>query len=297
MTSHQPVVFRPALSGLLAVVSLSLLSGCMGLGSGAKPETKAAAQIQTTPDPVQTASVAAPNQSLAAQADRLAYHDPRVSTHNRKTFDYRLAPPGNGQAQAVLLQNGVPVQVADAETAAAMAQQSAAPHSLFSAPSVQADAVAGNGQSPAPSALPGRPFQATVASVYSLQTQQPQVEVPQQAKPQTPPVVVVTPQSSAPRPPTKAEILAGLAPDPHQRRTATRRQVAGAPGAMMNPAIAARLQASMPTAMPAMANSTGASEMEQIEGAPQAQSMTKDSFIKKFLSKMRGSNSGSSSMF
>lgn len=206
------------------------------------------------------------------------YRDPLVTTGHKATG----TPPAKTSAV-------VPTEPHATEVTAA-ASQEAAPtqNNLFTA-HASTPAETTNGNSIVPTGMPTRSIQATVSSVYSLQKPlEPQVQT-QPVEP-TPAAPVVRQQ----RPPSKAEILAGLAPDPRKRQQSpqTRQvvmpnQMNPAMAAQMNPAVAAQLQASIPTASPATTDSGAATQMEQIEGAPKAQSMTRDSFIKKFLSKLR----------
>jgi hypothetical protein len=278
MVSREILTIRQTLKATTAFMALTLLASCA-----------------TTKEPAPDVDQGAIGDTDAPQViyrDKGAYRDPMVSTGRKGS---NAAPAKAPTAQLSYTQE---VETADAAAPNAAAAQT----SLFAAhPQAPTDAESVN--SIVPSGLPTRSIQATVTSVYSLQKpleQQAQVE-PVEPAPAAP---VVHQQ----RPPTKAEILAGLAPDPSKRQHMQQMRRPGMANQMnpgqiipgqINPAMvsqmasqlspgeAARLQASIPTATPAAANSSAATQMEQIEGAPQAQGMTRDSFIKKFLAKLR----------
>ncbi|OLP44714.1 hypothetical protein [Rhizobium oryziradicis] len=216
------------------------------------------------------------------------YKDPLVTTQHAGPEARSTTPTHSGN-----------LEEAQAEPAAPRPSASSTRGGLFTAQAEPAVQTEGN-NSIVPSRMPSRSIQATVASVYSLQTP---LEQDAQVQP-TEPAPRQMPAEQQPRRPSKAEILAGLAPDPSKRQNmqqmrqstaqaqtmpaqSTPAQNTQAMATQLSPAETAQLQASIPTATPAAANSTAASQMEQIQGAPQAQGMTRDSFIKKFLAKLR----------
>lgn len=261
----------------LALLTISLLASCAA--------TKAPGPIA---DQGSIGDADVP-QVVSPKTSNGTYRDPMVSTSRKKTPNHsaQIAEPAPTQSDVAQAQ---PVGTEHASQPAAVAQGG-----LYAAHSQPADESAAS-NSIVPSGMPTRPIQATVTSVYSLQKPlEPQVQ-PQPAEP----AAAAVHQN---RPPTKAEILAGLAPDPTKRRAVQPRpqvaqgqamagqmipgQMPPALAAQLNPATAAQLQGSIPTASPAAAGSSAATQMEQIEGSPESQGMTRDSFIKKFLAKLR----------
>ncbi|MBB4956104.1 hypothetical protein H4S14_004193 [Agrobacterium vitis] len=270
MMSRQMLTVQQSLKGATALFALSMLTAC------ATTKSPAPAKVSVT-DQGSIGDADVPQ--VVYRADKGPYRDPLVSTGHKAT----VANPAKTSASATPEAQETPAAAPQDVAASAPAQGG-----LYAAhPQETPDTATGN--SIVPSGMPARSIQATVTSVYSLQKpaeQQAQIE-PVEPAPAAP---VVQKQ----RPPSKAEILAGLAPDPRKRQqspqmrqTVMPGQITPAMAAQLNPAAAAQLQASIPTASPAAANSTAATQMEQIEGAPQAQGMTRDSFIKKFLAKLR----------
>lgn len=261
----------------LALLTLSLLASCAA--------TKAPGPIA---DQGSIGDADVP-QVVSPKTTNGTYRDPLVSTSRKKTASHSAQTVTPSPAQE---QTAQPQEVVAENTAAPAAVAQGGLYAAHAQPTEESATT----NSIVPSGMPTRPIQATVTSVYSLQRPlEPQVQ-PQPAQPAQ---AAATHQT---RPPTKAEILAGLAPDPNKRRQAQRPQVVQgqviggqmvggqlppAVAAQINPATAAQLQGSIPTASPAAADSSAATQMEQIEGAPQAQGMTRDSFIKKFLAKLR----------
>ncbi|HBF32704.1 hypothetical protein [Rhizobium sp.] len=265
MMSQTRTTTRPRSKAALALLAVSLLASC---------------STTKTPPPIvdqgPIGDVDAP-QVVTPKTKDGGYRDPLVSTGRKKTTAAATVPTSPT----------APTQMASADTIAAPAAAPATAQGGLYAAHAQPTADQANTNSIVPSGMPSRTIQATVTSVFS--TQKP---LEPQAQPVAPaPVAAATQQT---RPPTKAEILAGLAPDPNKRPQGRRvipptmpGQMPPAMAAQINPAVAAQLQGSIPTASPAAADSSAATQMEQIQGAPEAQGMTRDSFIKKFLSKLR----------
>ncbi|MGV1768741.1 hypothetical protein ACQZ6B_01055 [Agrobacterium vitis] len=277
---------KPASTSIAVVFGLALLSGC------ATTKTPPPVVEQGAIGDADVVETAAHPANVSPQPNKGGlYRDPLVNTGHRKPITVSGAAGADGSAN---LSSGP-----SAEQLVAMNQskpeQAASPSSsgLYSAPHPSDDGAA-SANSPAnsivPPNMPVRPFQATVNSVYSVQKpiEQSQTQPQMQANQPIEPVVAPTPAPEVvkQRPASKAEILAGLAPNPKKVRTAPKAQQATMPQQQMSP-VPAQLQTSLPTAAPGMANSAGVTEMEKIEGAPGAQGMTKDSFIKKFLAKIR----------
>ncbi|MCM2439893.1 hypothetical protein HGO34_09210 [Agrobacterium vitis] len=284
----KPASRSPASTSIAAVFGLALLAGC------ATTKTPPPIVEQGAIGDADVVETAAHPASVSPPPNKGGlYRDPLVNTGHRKPGTASGAAGANGSAT---LSSGP-----SAEQVVAMNQsrpeQTASPNSsgLYSA-SHPSDDGAASASSPAnsivPPNMPVRPFQATVNSVYSVQKPleqtQPQTQPQKQANQPIEPVVAPTPAPVVvkQRPASKAEILAGLAPDPKKVRTAPKAQQTTMPQQQMSP-VPAQLQTSLPTAAPGMASSAGVTEMEKIEGAPGAQGMTKDSFIKKFLAKIR----------
>ncbi|MBF2716032.1 hypothetical protein [Agrobacterium vitis] len=279
---------KPASTSIAVVFGLALLAGC------ATTKTPPPIVEQGAIGDADVVETAAHPASVSPPPNKGGlYRDPLVNTGHRKPGTASGAAGANGSAT---LSSGP-----SAEQVVAMNQsrpeQTASPNSsgLYSA-SHPSDDGAASASSPAnsivPPNMPVRPFQATVNSVYSVQKPleqtQPQTQPQTQANQPIEPVVAPTPAPVVvkQRPASKAEILAGLAPNPKKVRTAPKAQQTTMPQQQMSP-VPAQLQTSLPTAAPGMASSAGVTEMEKIEGAPGAQGMTKDSFIKKFLAKIR----------
>ncbi|WP_429930253.1 hypothetical protein [Agrobacterium vitis] len=284
----KPAPTSPASKSIAAVFGLALLAGC------ATTKTQPPIVEQGAIGDADVVETAAHPASVSPQTNKGGlYRDPLVNTGHRKPGTVSGAAEANRSAN---LSSGP-----SAEQVVAMNQsrpeQTASPNSsgLYSA-SHPSDDGAASANSPAnsivPPNMPVRPFQATVNSVYSVQKpmeqSQTQTQPQMQANQPIEPVVTPTPVPEVvkQRPASKAEILAGLAPNPKKVRTAPRAQQTTTPQQQMSP-VPAQLQTSLPTAAPGMASSAGVTEMEKIEGAPGAQGMTKDSFIKKFLAKIR----------
>ncbi|MGV1953130.1 hypothetical protein ACQZ44_20125 [Agrobacterium vitis] len=284
----KPASRSPASTSIAAVFGLALLAGC------ATTKTPPPIVEQGAIGDADVVETTAQPASVSPQPNKGGlYRDPLVNTGHRKPGTVSGAAGADGSAT---LSSGP-----SAEQVVAMNQsrpeQTASPNSsgLYSA-SHPSDDGAASASSPAnsivPPNMPVRPFQATVNSVYSVQKpmeqSQTQTQPQMQANQPIEPVVAPTPAPEVvkQRPASKAEILAGLAPNPKKVRTAPKAQQATMPQQQMSP-VPAQLQTSLPTAAPGMANSAGVTEMEKIEGAPGAQGMTKDSFIKKFLAKIR----------
>ncbi|BCH59535.1 hypothetical protein RvVAR0630_21590 [Agrobacterium vitis] len=279
---------KPASTSISVVFGLALLAGC------ATTKTPPSVVEQGAIGDADVVETAAHPANVSPQPNKGGlYRDPLVNTGHRKPITVPGPTGTNGSAN---LSSGP-----SAEQVVAMNQSrpeqatSQSSSGLYSAPH-PSDEGAASANSPAnsivPPNMPVRPFQATVNSVYSVQKpieqSQTQTQPQMQANQPIEPVVVPTPATEVvkQRPASKAEILAGLAPNPKKVRTAPRAQQATMPQQQMSP-VPAQLQTSLPTAAPGMANSAGVTEMEKIEGAPGAQGMTKDSFIKKFLAKIR----------
>ncbi|MVA70192.1 hypothetical protein GOZ81_03810 [Agrobacterium vitis] len=281
---------KPASTSIAVFFGLALLSGC---ATTKTPPPVVEQGAIGDADVVETAAHPA-NVSLQPNKGGL-YRDPLVNTGHRKPITVSGTTATNGSAnlssgpsaeQAVAMNQSKPEQAASQSSSG-----------LYSAPHPSDDGAA-SANSPAnsivPPNMPVRPFQATVNSVYSVQKPIEQSQTQTQTQPQMQanqpiePVVAPTPAPEVvkQRPASKAEILAGLAPNPKKVRTAPRAQQTTMPQQQMSP-VPAQLQTSLPTAAPGMASSAGVTEMEKIEGAPGAQGMTKDSFIKKFLAKIR----------
>ncbi|MDQ0457244.1 hypothetical protein [Rhizobium paknamense] len=269
MTSKTKAKGRIAPALLLATTAV--LAGCTTQKAELPPLEQGA---------IGDADAVAANTPAAKPASGLKqpYRDPYVSAAP-KTAQQKPAKP-------VVL----PAEVA--ENLAANVQSDAAPVSTpHAAAPTEADAA---NSSIVPQNMPTRRFQATVASVFSVQSppaQPVQTQNPQM-RPETAMVPAQQPVQQPMRAPTKAEIQAGLAPDPHKARQAVRPKQQAVlqqyqQGQPMSEGVPAQLQATMPAAMKAQANSGGVSQMEQIEGDPKQQSMTKDGFLKKFLAKFR----------
>lgn len=267
----------------LALLTLSLLASCAATKAPGPIADQGSIGDEDVP------------QVVSPKTTNGTYRDPLVSTSRKKTASHSAQTVALSATQT----QTAPAQMAQAQTV--VAENTATPAAVAQgglyAAHAQPTEESSSSNSIVPSGMPTRPIQATVTSVYSLQRPlEPQVQ-PQPAQPAQ---AAATHQT---RPPTKAEILAGLAPDPNKRRPTQQRpqvaqgqiiggqmmggQLPPAVAAQINPATAAQLQGSIPTASPAAADSSAATQMEQIEGAPQAQGMTRDSFIKKFLAKLR----------
>lgn len=281
-----------------AAVAVALLAGCATTKQELPPIDKG-----PIGDVDAGESAAAPVTPATAPRKGGLYRDPLVTTgHDRSAAtaatqkNVNLANAGTPTSNPA--QQAAPTQVA--EQTVAMNQRepeatatSGAPHhtGLYAAQPQQTATDSAPANSIVPPDMPSRPFQATVNSVYSLQKQP-------QSEPQMPANPTAQPAAAAPvvvtqRPPTKAEILAGLAPDPKKRRQAPRANQqpvtmpSASPSSEIVPGMPAQLQASLPGGVPGAANTGGLTEMDKIQGAPEATGMTKDSFIKKFLAKIR----------
>ncbi|MUO77676.1 hypothetical protein GOZ78_02025 [Agrobacterium vitis] len=292
----KPAPTSPASKSIAAVFGLALLAGC------ATTKTQPPIVEQGAIGDADVVETAAHPASVSPQTNKGGlYRDPLVNTGHRKPGTVSGAAGANGSTtlssgpsaeQVVAMNQSRPEQTASSNSSG-----------LYSAPHPSDDGAASanipassQASSPAnsivPPNMPVRPFQATVNSVYSVQKpmeqSQTQIQPQMQANQPIEPVVTPTPAPEVvkQRPASKAEILAGLAPNPKKVRTAPRAQQTTTPQQQMSP-VPAQLQTSLPTAAPGMANSAGVTEMEKIEGAPGAQGMTKDSFIKKFLAKIR----------
>lgn len=264
MSRNIPAPQQP-FSVATALMALSLLASCA--------TTK-------TPAPVvdQGAIGDADVPQVVYRDNKGPYRDPQVTTGRKaaSTPPVKTSAPQKNESPEQQVAENTPNEAAPTQ------------NSLFAAhPATPPETASGN--SIVPTGMPSRSIQATVTSVYSLQK-----PLEQQAQPQPIEQAPAEPVAQQQRTPSKAEILAGLAPDPRKRqqspqaRQATMpNQITPAMAAQMNPAMAAQMQASIPTASPAAADSNAATQMEQIQGSPQAQGMTRDSFIKKFLSKLR----------
>ncbi|WP_027488498.1 hypothetical protein [Allorhizobium undicola] len=266
---------------VLRSATLALLLGSVSVFAGC---TTQKAEIPTLEaDAVGDADTPVLNPQTAT-----AYRDPLVSAQ---------PPKAHQKAQA---QKAHPASIttaqtaADVQTAGESAQHIAAPQIATQAEASASATPQAAAASIVPQNMPTRRFQATVASVFSVQTPAQPVDLDSAtAKPQMP----VTPTAEQPampqtRAPTKAEILAGLAPNPHKARQAVRPQQQAAlqqyqHGNMMGAGVSPTLQTSIPTALPATSQAGAATPMEQIEGDPKAQHMTKDGFLKKFLANFR----------
>ncbi|MGV2128582.1 hypothetical protein ACQZ4Q_08390 [Agrobacterium vitis] len=275
---------KPASTNIAVVFGLALLAGC------ATTKTPPPVVEQGAIGDADVVETAAHPANVSSQPNKGGlYRDPLVNTGHRKpitvgTNGSANLSSGPSSEQVVAMNQSKPEQAASQSSSG-----------LYSAPHPSDDGAA-SANSPAnsivPPNMPVRPFQATVNSVYSVQKpieqSQTQTQPQMQANQPIEPVVAPTPAPEVvkQRPASKAEILAGLAPNPKKVRTAPRAQQATMPQQQMSP-VPAQLQTSLPTAAPGMANSAGVTEMEKIEGAPGAQGMTKDSFIKKFLAKIR----------
>lgn len=275
MTSGNTLTRAHPLKAATALIALSMLGSCA--------TTKAPAPI------ADQGSIGDADVPQVVYRNKGPYKDPLVTTQH-------AGPEARSEATPSHAGN---INEAQAEPAAPRPSVSSTRGGLFTAQAQPAAQTEGN-NSIVPSRMPSRSIQATVASVYSLQTP---LEQDAQIQP-TDPAPQQMPAEQQPRRPSKAEILAGLAPDPSKRQNMQQMRQSSAPAQTMpaqsmpaqttptmatqlSPAETAQLQASIPTATPAAANSTAASQMEQIQGAPQAQGMTRDSFIKKFLAKLR----------
>ncbi|TWD58159.1 hypothetical protein FB480_101916 [Agrobacterium vitis] len=274
MTSGNILTRAHPLKTATALIAFSLLGSC--------------ATTKTPPPIADQGSIGDADAPQVVYRNKGPYKDPLVTTQHSEPQTQSQATP----------RHTANMNEAQAEPAPARQNISANRGGLFTAQAQPAVQTEGN-NSIVPSRMPSRSIQATVASVYSLQTPLEQDASIQPTEPA--PVMPIEQQS---RRPTKAEILAGLAPDPSKRQNMQKIRESDASGqsittqtapAQNAPAMAtqltaaetAQLQASIPTATPASANSTAASQMEQIQGAPEAKGMTRDSFIKKFLAKLR----------
>lgn len=271
MTSRKILTRTQPLKTATALIALSILASCA--------TTKAPATV------ADQGAIGDADVPQVVYRNKGPYKDPLVTT--AQNAGHAEAPAQASTAH--LAYTSTP----QTETAATPERSALTRGGLFSAHAQPVAETEGN-NSIVPSGLPGRSIQATVASVYSLQNPQQQEAELQPADP-----APAAPAMQQPRRPSKAEILAGLAPDPSKRQNmqqmrmndtseqAMPNQIAPAMASQLSPAETAQLQASIPTATPTAANSKTASQMEQIEGAPQAKGMTRDSFIKKFLAKLR----------
>ncbi|MCE6073440.1 hypothetical protein FS764_11885 [Agrobacterium vitis] len=281
---------KPASTSIAVVFGLALLAGC------ATTKTPPPIVEQGAIGDADVVETAAHPASVSPQPNKGGlYRDPLVNTGHRKPVT--VSGPAGTDASANLSSGPSAEQVMAMNQSRPEQTTSPSSSGLYSA-SHPADDGTASANSPAnsivPPNMPVRPFQATVNSVYSVQKPmepsqtQTQTQPQMQANQPIEPVVAPTPAPVVvkQRPASKAEILAGLAPNPKKVRTAPKAQQATMPQQQMSP-VPAQLQTSLPTAAPGMANSAGVTEMEKIEGAPGAQGMTKDSFIKKFLAKIR----------
>jgi len=292
MTSRTRIVFQVQ----AAAFAVALLAGCATTKQDLPPIDKG-----PIGDVDAGESAVVPPASATAPKKGGLYRDPLVTTgHDRSAAAaLKSAKPANAAATASSAPQHIATPSADEQMVAMNQTESDAtaasgtPHhnGLYAAQPQQAATDSAPANSIVPPDMPSRPFQATVNSVYSLSKQQqsqPQVQANQPAQPAAAAPVVV-PQ----RPPTKAEILAGLAPDPKKRRQAPRADQqpvtmpSASPSSEIVPGMPAQLQASLPGGVPGAANSGDITEMDKIQGAPEATGMTKDSFIKKFLAKIR----------
>ncbi len=264
MRSPMKTSTRQASKTSLALIALALLSSC--------------ATTKTPPPIVDQGAIGDADvpQVVTHKPGHGPYRDPLVSTGASKSS----AQTSEAVAPA---QNQAPVVMADNSPQPAAATGQGGLYASHAQPAN--DSATTN--SIVPGGMPARSIQATVSSVYSVQR-------PLEQQTQIQPAEAPAPVTQQTRPPSKAEILAGLAPDPRKRAPGRQivppvvpGQMTPAMAAQTNPATIAQLQGSIPTASPASADSSAASQMEQIQGNPQAQGMTRDSFIKKFLSKLR----------